>query len=1348
MINKIIIKNLSDIDILKKSNGEVLLPETINYKTHKPEPNGLFCEKIFGPINNYKCFCGKYNSIIYKNIICDNCGVKITKNDIRRINIGHVKLIIPIVHIWFFKILPNKISYILNISSKNIYKIIYYEKYIILNKGNLKKKYKKNLLIEESKYIYIKKKYKNKKFYIKTGAKAIFYLLNKININKLYNNIKNKIKISNLFFKGSKLIKRLKILKMFKKGVKRGNKLTNIVFNILPILPPDLRPIVPLNNNKFASSDINDFYRKIIIRNNRLKKIINSKIPNIIIINEKRLLQESIDDLFDNSQNLKYFNIKKLKSLSDVLKGKYGRFRYNLLGKRVDYSARSVIVVNPNLKLHQCKIPIDIAIEIYKPFIIRDLLKILKKNNMKYIQNIIYKKKKIIFYVLKNIIKNHPVLLNRAPTLHKLSMLSFYPKLTNNKVIEIHPLVCAGFNADFDGDQMAIHLPLSKEAIMETKLLTLSSQNILNLSNGDPILIPSQDMLLGLYYLTKKNNNNKFIKIIFTSLDEVKIAYNNKIIKLHDNIKLKYNDKIIKTTTGRVFFNIKLPKNIKYINKLLKKNILKKIIKKIYIKNNNYTVSKFLDNIKKLGFNYAYKGGLSFRLDDNLKILKIKKKIINENNECIKIIKNNYKNKIINEQNKYNKIFNIWNKSTNYIGKLIIDNLKINNKGYNSLYMMLDSGARGTKNQIKQIFGMKGLIVKPNKNINKVNIIKTPITSNFMEGLSILEFFISTHGARKGLADTALKTADAGYLTRRLVDNCHNLIIKKLDCGTENGVYVNINKDIIGKYILIDILFNKKYLIKKYNIITEKIYNKFKKYNIKKIYIRSILKCKLENNICAKCYGIDLTNNKLVKLGESIGVIAAQSIGEPGTQLTLKTFHIGGIIKYYSNINYIYSKYNGIIKYKKLKYIVNNNKNKIIVNNKSFLFILNKNKKIFIHRLLYGNKIYKSPKSKVKIGDKICSYNINENIIYSKYKGYIKYNNLIKGKNYNVIIDEYTKLSNIIIKENFYNKNIPYINLYNKNNNFIKRYYLYKNNILLLKNNQKVNIGDSIIKTIKTSKKKFNDITGGLPKLSELFEMKKKKKGAILANITGEIYYKKIKKNNKIIYIYSNIGYKSKYIIKYKQNILLKNNNNIKYGEKITEGSYDYNKLINIKGLYKVQKIIINKLRKIYIDQNVNINIKHFEVIIKQMSRFVMILRSGHTNLLINSIITRNVFYKKNKKIFNKVIIINSGDSKKYKNYNILNIKYIKIENYLLKLKKKRKIKYIKCKPAIGKIIIKGITYSSLKNNSFISTASFQNTNKILNQYSIENKIDNLLGLKENVMIGNLIPSGTGYFKN
>ncbi|XBT18767.1 MAG: DNA-directed RNA polymerase subunit beta' [Candidatus Shikimatogenerans sp. Tcar] len=1347
-VNNIIIKILSDKDILNKSNGEILIPETINYKTYKPEPNGLFCEKIFGPVKNYTCYCGKYNKIIYKNVICNNCGVKITKNNIRRKNIGHIRLAIPIVHIWYLKILPNKLSILLNISSKNIQKIIYYEKYIILDKGNLKNKYKKNSLIKESELLYIKNKYKKNKFYIDIGAKAIFYLLKNININKLYNKIKSKIINKKLYNKKSKEIKKLKIIKIFKKGLTRNNKLTNIIFNILPILPPDLRPIVSLNNNKFASSDINNFYKKIIIRNNRLKKLIKKNIPNIILLNEKRLLQESIDDLFDNSQNFKNINIKKKKTLSDIFKGKYGRFRQNLLGKRVDYSARSVIVVNPNLKLHQCKIPVDIAIELYKPFIIRDLLIFFKNYNIKYLNSIINKKKKIVIYILKNIMRNHPVLLNRAPTLHRLSILSFYPKLTNNKVIEIHPLVCSGFNADFDGDQMAIHLPLSKEAIIETKFLTLSSQNILNISNGDPTLVPSQDMLLGLYYLTKKNNNNKFKKIIFSSLEEVIIAFNNKIIKLHNNIKLKYNNKIIKTTTGRVLFNMKTPENIKFINKLLKKEDIKNIIKEVYFKNNNYIVTKFLDDIKKLGFNYAYKGGLSFEFNDNINyILKKKKKIINNNNKYIKVIEKNYKNKLISKKNKYNKIINIWDNSINLMEDFIINNLKYDNKGYNSLYMMLDSGARGTNNQIKQIYGIKGLVIKSTKNINKINIIKTPITSNFIEGLSVLEFFISTHGARKGLTDTALKTADAGYLTRRLVDSCHNLIIKKLDCGTINGVYIkNINKNIIGKYILINIKFSKKYLIKKNNIITENIYNKFKKYNIKNIYIRSILKCKLENNICAKCYGINLTNNKLITIGESIGVISAQSIGEPGTQLTLKTFHVGGIIKKLSNINYIYSKYNGIIKYKNLKYLKIKNK-KIIITNKSSLFILNKNKiKIFKFKIFYGYRIYKSNNSKVKVGEKICSNKLNENIIYSKYKGYIKYNLFVKNVNYNTIINEYNNKKNIIIIKNYNKKNTPYINIIN-NNVIVKKYFLYKNDIILCKNNHKINIGDPIIKFLKTSIK-FNDITGGLPKLSELFEMKKKKKKAIISDITGKIYYKNIKKNNKIIYVYSNIGYKKKYIIKSKKNILIKNNDYIKCGDKITEGTYNYNKLIDIKGLNYVQKIIINKLYKIYKDQNVNINLKHFEVIIKQMSKFVKILKSGNTNLIINSIVSKDIFYKKNKKILNKVIIIDNGDSIIYNKNNIINIKNIKIENYFLKLKKKKIIKYIKCIPAVGKIIIKGITYISLKNNSFMSIASFQETNKILNKYSIKNKIDNLLGLKENVMIGNLIPSGTGYFKN
>lgn len=871
---------------------------------------------------------------------------------------------------------------------------------------------------------------------------------------------------------------------MFKKGIIKGNKLTNLVFKILPVIPPDLRPIILLDNNKFASSDLNNFYKKIIFRNNRLKKLIKSKlfISNIIIINEKRLLQEAIDDLFDNTQNNKYFENKKLKSLSDILKGKYGRFRQNLLGKRVDYSARSVIVVNPTLKIHQCKIPIKIALELYKPFIIRDLLKILKTYNMKYINNIIKKKNNIVIFILKDIIKHHPLLLNRAPTLHRLSMLSFYPKLTNNKVIEIPPLVCSGFNADFDGDQMAIHLPLSKNSILETKLLTLSSQNILNISNGEPTLVPTQDMLLGLYYLTKKNiYNKKYLNTIFFNKLEVLLAYNNKIIKIHTNIKLKHNNKIIKTTTGRVIFNTKTPKNFKFINKTLNKNILKKIIKNIYLKNNTYITIKFLDSIKYIGFKYAYKGGLSFGLD-NIKIPKEKNNIINKTLKKNKIIEINYKNRLISKKEKYNKIINIWNISTTLITNKIINNIKKKNKGYNSLYMMLDSGARGTKDQIKQIAGIKGLITKPNKNINDINVIKTPILSNFIEGLPVLEFFISTHGSRKGLADTALKTADAGYLTRRLVDSVHNVIINSYDCYTTNGIYIKkINKNIIGKFILQDVKFLNKNIIKYNSLITYKKYNLLKKYNINNILIRSILKCNLINGMCVKCYGINLSNNKIIKLGESVGVIAAQSIGEPGTQLTLKTFHVGGIIKNISKKFIYYSKYKGIIKYKNLKFInIKNNKYWVTSKNSYFIIKDNINNTIFFKKnILRGYIIYKLDNSSINIGDKIFYWNKNNYIIYSEYKGIIKYKEDKKKKNQNMI-------------DSHYKKKISYLKINNNKNKTIKKYYLYKKNLLLVKNNQKINIGDPLINVLKSTIK-FNDITGGLPKLSNLFEMKKKK---------------------------------------------------------------------------------------------------------------------------------------------------------------------------------------------------------------------------------------------------------------
>ncbi|XBT18824.1 MAG: DNA-directed RNA polymerase subunit beta' [Candidatus Shikimatogenerans sp. AspAUS03] len=1341
-VNKIIIKLLSSKKNLERSKGEVKNVNTINYKTHKPEIGGLFCERIFGPIKDYECHCGKYDKKIYKNIICNQCGVEIIKKRYRRKRFGHIKLAVPVVHIWYFKNLPSKISYLLNLSIKKLNNIIYYNKYIILKRSFLKNKYKKFSLLNQKEFNKINIKYIKKKsnINISIGASAILSLLKRININKLYFKIRKKALLENSVFYKRKILKRLKILKLFKTGVKRGNKLTNLIIKILPVIPPDLRPIIFLEDNKFASSDLNIFYKKIIIRNNRLKKIIKLKAPKVMIINDKRLLQESVDDLFDNSSN-KNKKKKYFKSLSDLLKGKKGRFRFNLLGKRVDYSGRSVIVTNPKLKLFECKISKDIAIELYKPFIIKELLRNNKNFNLRLINKLFKKRKKIIYCYLKYIIVNYPILLNRAPTLHRLSMQAFYPQLTNKKVIELHPLVCTAFNADFDGDQMAIHLPISEKAILETKILMASTQHILNISNGDPIVVPSQDMLLGLYYLTKKNNIKK--NIIFSSYKEVVVAYNNHIVNVHDNVKYYIKNNIIKTTVGRIFFNYLLPKNINYINKLLKKNILKLIIKKIFLKNTINVVINFLDNIKKIGFYYSYKGGLSFGLD-NIKIPKEKYNIVENNLKYSNIINEKYNNGFISKFEKINEIINIWSNSTNKITKLIIKNIKKDNIGFNSLYMMLDSGARGSEDQLKQILGIRGLITKPQKNMNnKINIIENPITSNFLEGLSVLEYFLSTHGSRKGLADTALKTADAGYLTRRLVDCSQNVIIKHYDCKTVNGLIIhNITKNIIGLFIILGVKFNNKFLIRNNQIITKKIYKKLKKYKIKHIYVRSILKCMLKDDcICIKCYGINLSTNKLINLGESVGVIAAQSIGEPGTQLTLKTFHLGGTIKNILKKNYILSKYKGIIKYKNLDYIKKNNK-LISISKLSYLYIYNNKKIIYKTKILYGYFLYKKSNEYVNIKDKIYSWDPYNYIIYSKYKGYIVYKNLIKNFSYKIIINKLTGYEDKIINKIKKKKDIPYLLLINKNKKQkINLYYGYH---LLINNKKFIKKGTPIIKIPKISLN-YDDITGGLSKLSELFEVKKNKNESNVAEINGIIKYGKIERNYRIIKIISKLGVQKKYNIKLYKKLLFQENDYVKFGEKITDGLINLNDLLYIKGFNYFQNALIKKLQYIYNLQGVNINNKHFEIIIKQMLKFVLIIKTGDNQLLNNTVMSKEKFLKYNKNILKKSIILNSGDSKIFKNKMLIDTYKIKFENYFLKLNNKKIVKYRKSKPSISRLIIKGISKSALKNKSFISSASFQETIKILNKFSISNKIDNLLGLKENVVIGNLIPSGTGF---
>ncbi|XOS86725.1 MAG: DNA-directed RNA polymerase subunit beta' [Candidatus Karelsulcia muelleri] len=1338
MTTKISIRISSPEEILKDSYGEIRKPETINYRTNKPERNGLFCEKIFGPIKDYECFCGKYKKKLYKEIIrlrklnkdllfCNRCGVEITKNTVRRTRMGHINLVVPIVHIWGFTSTPNKIGSILGLSSQQLYMIIYYERYVVIQPG-IANSYK-NLSIKkldfltEEEYTYIlnqipignKDLYDNdpNKFIAKMGAECLEELLIRVDLEVLLSDLKKSIKNEESKQRKIELFKRLNVVECFIEGKKKGNKIESIIFKVLPVIPPELRPLVPLPGGGYASSDLNDFYRRILIRNNRLKRLIHISAPEIILRNEKRMLQEAVDSLLDNSKTIlavRSESNRPLKSLSDSLKGKQGRFRQNLLGKRVDYSARSVIVVGPKLKLYECGLPKEIAAEIYKPFLIRKLLERKIVRTVKSAKKLISKKDPMIWDILKYLLRGHPVLLNRAPTLHRLGIQSFQPKLIEGKAILLHPLVCSAFNADFDGDQMAVHLPLSNEAILEAKLLMLASQNILNPANGYPITVPSQDMVLGLYYMTKelKSTYESQIKgegMCFSSLEEVEIAYNNKVVEIHAIIKVKVKilenigliSKIIKTTVGRVLFNKVVPQKVGYINKLLTNKSLREIINYILYKTNIPTTAKFLDKIKDLGYYHAFKGGLSFKLND-ISIPKEKKSLVKRAIEKVSLVKDDYNMGLITNNERYNKIIDIWTNTNVSLTEKVINYMRKSKQGFNSVYMMLDSGARSSKEQIRQLSGMRGLMAKPQKTSSLgAEIIENPILSNFLEGLSILEYFISTHGARKGLADTALKTADAGYLTRRLVDSAQDVIIQEDDCKTLLGIKISavkkkekiietLSSRVLGRIALNNIYdpTNNNVLIKSSQMIDEKNINLLEKASIDTIEVRSPLTCKSKTGICRKCYGRNLSNGLMIQKGEAIGVIAAQSIGEPGTQLTLRTFHVGGTAGNIYEYSKIKAKYDGIIEYEDIQVVKN-----IVISRSSEIRLLNNNKdKVILmkKKIPYGAKLYVYNKQLVKKNDIICSWDPYNAVIIAEFTGKIRY-------------EKYEGFKEKVISEG----KTPTLKIVNKKNEILKSYNIPGGAHLVVNDGDIINEGSILIK-IPLKDLKSGDITGGLPRLSELFEARNE--------------------------------YDDDY-----------NSHNVHYSSN-DDVDISLNDILDIKGLRAAQKKLINEIQEVYHSQGVKINDKHFEVIVRQMTQKVEIIKSGDTSFLEGNIEYTDVFLEENKRILNMKFIEESGDSKKFFKGQLVNFHELKKENYLLKLSNKKKILFRDVITAISKPIIQGITKAALQTKSFLSAASFQETTKVLYEAAISNKTDYLNGLKENVILGNKIPAGTGLKKS
>ena len=1392
--NKISIGLASPETILASSRGEVLKPETINYRTHKPERDGLFCERIFGPVKDYECACGKYKRIRYKGIICDRCGVEVTEKKVRRDRVGHINLVVPVAHIWYFKSLPNKIGYLLGLPTKKLDMIIYYERYVVIQAGLASDSEgnplnKMDFLTEEE-YLNIAESLPPEnqfledsdpnKFIAKMGAECLIELLSRIDLDELSYDLRHKANNETSKQRKMESLKRLQVVESLREAnLNKVNRPEWMILKVIPVIPPELRPLVPLDGGRFATSDLNDLYRRVIIRNNRLKRLVEIKAPEVILRNEKRMLQESVDSLFDNTKKssaVKTEANRPLKSLSDSLKGKQGRFRQNLLGKRVDYSARSVIVGGPTLKLYECGIPKDMAAELYKPFIVKKLIERGIVKTVKSAKKIIDKREPLVWDILENVLKGHPVLLNRAPTLHRLGIQAFQPILIEGKAIQVHPLVCTAFNADFDGDQMAVHLPLGPEAILESQLLMLASHNILNPANGSPITVPSQDMVLGLYYMTKEKKSTKDAKVkgeglIFYSSDEVNIAYNENKVDLNASIKVKANDldehgeienKIIQTTVGRVLFNEVVPEKAGFINQVLNKKSLRGIIGKILKLTSIPETAEFLDKIKDMGFTFAFKGGLSFSLGDII-IPSEKVDMIDSANKDVDSIISNYNMGLITNNERYNQVIDVWTSSNAALTELAMKRIREDQQGFNSVYMMLDSGARGSKEQIRQLTGMRGLMAKPKKaSSGGGEIIENPILSNFKEGLSILEYFISTHGARKGLADTALKTADAGYLTRRLVDVAQDVIVNIEDCHTLRGIKIEalkkneeivetLGERILGRVSLHDIYnpLNQQIIVKSGDEINEEAVKEIGLLPIDSVEVRSPLTCEADRGICVKCYGRNLATGKMVQIGEAVGVTAAQSIGEPGTQLTLRTFHVGGIAGNISEENKLISKFDGITEIEDLKFVkskdVDGNDTNLVLSRTCEIKVLDSKSGIVLtsNVIPYGSSIHVKSGVKIKKDDVICSWDPYNGVIISEFGGKVEYENIEQGVTYQVEIDEQTGFKEKVISESRNKKLIPTLLINDGKGKNLRTYNLPVGAHLIVEDGEKVNQGKVLVKIPRKSAKS-GDITGGLPRVTELFEARNPSNPAVVSEIDGVISFGKIKRGNREIVVESKTGEVKKYLVKLSNQILVQENDFVKAGMSLSDGAITPNDILNIKGPSAVQQYLVNEVQEVYRLQGVKINDKHFEVLIRQMMQKVQIQESGDTVFLENQIIHKNEFIKENDNLYNKKVIESSGDSQNMKVGQIVSARQLRDENSLLKREDKDLVSARDAINATGFPILQGITRASLQTKSFISAASFQETTKVLNEAAVNGKIDNLDGLKENVIVGHKIPAGTG----
>ena len=1382
--SKISIGLASPEEILENSSGEVLKPETINYRTYKPERDGLFCECIFGPIKDYECHCGKYKRIRYKGIVCDRCGVEVTEKKVRRERMGHIQLVVPVAHIWYFRSLPNKIGYLLGLPTKKLDSIIYYERYVVIQPGvKAEDGVAEYDLLSEEEYLdildtlpkdnqYLEDNDPNK-FVAKMGAEAIYDLLARLDLDALSYELRHRAGNDASQQRKNEALKRLQVVESFRASRGR-NKPEWMIVRIVPVIPPELRPLVPLDGGRFATSDLNDLYRRVIIRNNRLKRLIEIKAPEVILRNEKRMLQESVDSLFDNSRKssaVKTDANRPLKSLSDSLKGKQGRFRQNLLGKRVDYSARSVIVVGPELKMGECGIPKLMAAELYKPFIIRKLIERGIVKTVKSAKKIVDRKEPVIWDILEHVMKGHPVLLNRAPTLHRLGIQAFQPKMIEGKAIQLHPLACTAFNADFDGDQMAVHLPLSNEAILEAQMLMLQSHNILNPANGAPITVPAQDMVLGLYYITKLRKGAKGEGLTFYGPEEALIAYNEGKVDIHAPVKVIVKDvdengNIVdvmrETSVGRVIVNEIVPPEAGYINTIISKKSLRDIISDVIKVCGVAKAADFLDGIKNLGYQMAFKGGLSFNLGDII-IPKEKETLVQKGYDEVEQVVNNYNMGFITNNERYNQVIDIWTHVNSELSNILMKTISSDDQGFNSVYMMLDSGARGSKEQIRQLSGMRGLMAKPQKaGAEGGQIIENPILSNFKEGLSVLEYFISTHGARKGLADTALKTADAGYLTRRLVDVSHDVIITEEDCGTLRGlvctdlknndeVIATLYERILGRVSVHDIIHptTGELLVAGGEEITEEVAKKIQESPIESVEIRSVLTCEAKKGVCAKCYGRNLATSRMVQKGEAVGVIAAQSIGEPGTQLTLRTFHAGGTAANIAANASIVAKNNARLEFEELRTVdivdEMGESAKVVVGRLAEVRFVDVNTGIVLstHNVPYGSTLYVSDGDLVEKGKLIAKWDPFNAVIITEATGKIEFEGVIENVTYKVESDEATGLREIIIIESKDKTKVPTAHILTEDGDLIRTYNLPVGGHVIIENGQKVKAGEVIVK-IPRAVGKAGDITGGLPRVTELFEARNPSNPAVVSEIDGEVTMGKIKRGNREIIVTSKTGEVKKYLVALSKQILVQENDYVRAGTPLSDGATTPADILAIKGPTAVQEYIVNEVQDVYRLQGVKINDKHFEIIVRQMMRKVQIDEPGDTRFLEQQVVDKLEFMEENDRIWGKKVVVDAGDSQNMQAGQIVTARKLRDENSMLK---RRDLKPVEVRDAVAATstqILQGITRAALQTSSFMSAASFQETTKVLNEAAINGKIDKLEGMKENVICGHLIPAGTG----